>query len=134
MPYIPRVWKDLPNETTPINAESLNAIENYLAKLSTLTTTFIDFTAGSGSGVVCRVGFTCQMNLTILSASMTQPLFTIPEGYHPAINFDTPLIDSVTGMVVGELVFDRVQDTVMFNGTSATLENPCHVTVTYLCD
>lgn len=134
MPYIPTNWKNLPSTETPINAENLKKIEDYLVKLSTLTTTFIDFTAGLGSGVVCRVGFTCQMDVTLTSASLSAPLFTMPQDFSPAINFDAPVINTETGMVVGELAFDKTQNTVVFNGTSATFSNPCRVTVTYLCD
>ena len=117
-----------------VPAADFNRIESNIKELSTLTTTFIDFTAGSGSGVVCRVGFTCQMDVTLTSASLSAPLFTMPQDFSPAINFDTPVINTETGMVVGYLAFDKTQNTVVFNGTSATFANPCRVTVTYLCD
>lgn len=49
MAYIPKEWKDLPDETTPIEAESLNHIEQGLSTLdgnvgdlSTLNTTVKD--------------------------------------------------------------------------------------------
>lgn len=134
MPYTPTNWENLPSTATAITAERLNKIEQALANLYEESTAFIEFTAGSGSGVVYRVGRTCQMNVTLMSASLTEPLFTIPVGFHPSINFDAPIVDTLTGMVVGELVFDRVQDTVTFNGTNASLANQCRVTVTYLCD
>lgn len=134
MPYTPTNWENLPSTATPITAERLNKIEQALANLYEEATAFIEFTAGSGTGVIYRVGRVCQMNVTVIGVSLSEPLFAIPDGYKPAINFDTPLINSETGMVVGELAFDRVTDVVTFNGTSATLGNPCRVTVTYLCD
>ena len=134
MSYVKTEWKNSPSKDTPISAQNLMKIEDYLVKLSTRSNTFVDFTAGSGSGMIYKIGFTCQMNLTLLSASLSQPLFTIPLGFTPSVNFDTPVINTETGDVVGELAFDKATNKVMFNGSNATLGNPCRVTVTYLCD
>lgn len=134
MPYTPTNWENLPSTATAITAERLNKIELALQNLYEESTTFVDFTAGSGSGIIYRVGRVCQMDVTLTSVSLSAPLFTIPVGFSPAINFDAPVINTETGMVVGELAFDKTQDTVMFNGNSATLANSCRVTITYLCD
>ena len=136
MPYVPIVFKDLPNKTTPVSASNLNRIEDYLVRLSSHTNTFVDVleSGGSGGGMIYRVGFTCQMNLTLTRVSLSNPLFVMPVGFKPSMNFDTPLFSPLTGAEVGVISYDRSTDTLMFNGSSTTLPSECKATICYICD
>jgi hypothetical protein len=136
MPFVYDEWKNLPNKTTPIDASRLNAMCAYIAKLSARSNTFVDVTEGSGSGggAIYRVGFTCQMNLTLSGVSLVQPLFTMPDGFKPSMNFDTPLFSIETGAEVGVISYDRPTDSLMFIGTTTPLPSICKATICYICD
>lgn len=136
MPFTYEKFKNFPDRTTPIDADILNEICDYLVKLSSHTNVLVDVQegGGAGSGVIYRVGFACQMNLTLTKVSLSNPLFVMPDGFKPSINFDTPLISTLTGEVVGVISYDRVADKLMFNSDSATLNSACKATVCYICD
>lgn len=90
--FAPKVWKDLPIEETPLDADSMNRIEEAIAfsinKVTAQATLNADWTSGDAIGL----DFNKVGNLVIanFSASITDVtgmhLFigTIPEGFRPS--------------------------------------------------
>ena len=65
MTYSPTNWKNSPSKDTPINSANLMKIEEELVYLTKQSVYNIDFNNGIGSGVLFRIGNTCQLTATV---------------------------------------------------------------------
>ena len=102
MAYTPKIWKDLPDETTPIKAESLNHIEQGLSTLdgsvgnlsssvgdlSSLNTTAKDSVVDAINEVYKELNY--NINETLIGIWMGKKLYrTVLESVQNGINKDT---------------------------------------------
>ena len=83
MTYIPTNWKNSPSKDTPISSANLMKIEEELVYLTKQTVYNIDFNNGIGSGVLFRIGNTCQLTATIMLSGVFQDteIGTLPDGF-----------------------------------------------------
>ena len=83
MTYSPTNWKNSPSKDTPINSANLMKIEEELVYLTKQTVYNIDFNNGIGSGVLFRIGNTCQLTATIMLSGAFQDteIGTLPDGF-----------------------------------------------------
>lgn len=88
MPYTPRVWKDLPSNDTPINAASLNKIEEALYNLTREETVTVEPEyPWVGTITLKRKGNRVEMSAELTGGdpwnSDNVILFTVPEAFRP---------------------------------------------------
>lgn len=101
MPYTPTQWKNKPSTETPINAANLDKIEQALAHLykeSVFNVDFIESSRGNiGSGILYRIGNTCQLTATIMLTGSFQntEIGTLPDGFKG-------IMDTVRAICVSE--------------------------------
>lgn len=138
MPYQKTDWKNKPSTDTPINAARLNKIEDCLFRLSNETTHMIDFPEGgpiNATGAICREGDVAQLNMTFYNTQESTVLFAMPVGFHPAMNFDVPVLDANGTGIVALLSYDRVTNNVSVHHSAVSpISRLSKVTVTYVCD
>lgn len=134
MQYQPTNWV---NDVEPfIEADNLNKIEACLAKLTTQTLTNVGTMSGvSGSGIIARFGFSCQMALTFIG----QPgvgsvnILEFPQGFKPYIDFSTPVFDTDVHEVIGVAYYTASTNQLIFK-TFIQNETPCKLSVTYVTE
>lgn len=138
MPYVRTDWKNRPSTDTPINAERLNKIEECLFNLASETTHMFDFPQGgtfNATGVICKEGSTAQINLTFYSSQESANITEMPAGFHPAMNFDTPVLDIDRYTVVALLSYDRTTNMLSIKQSAVSpISNVAKASFTYVCD
>jgi len=88
------------NKSKPaIDANHLNNIENCLVGLTKTNVLNVDPIAGSGTGILARIGNVCTLTLSfIANKGSSEPihLLSFPNGYVPLVDF-TQLVTSTDG-------------------------------------
>lgn len=133
-----KVWENYPNTTTPIDAESLNGIEDILHDMTQEKVTNIDLINVSGSGIIARFGNVCQMTLTFVDPAPGSGTDTVigslPDGFKGYIDF-TVVLPLDANKAAANAIVNYVASTNTLTLTSESAVSEIRkLSVMYLCN
>lgn len=132
-PFVKRVWKDLPSTDTPINAVSLNKVEDCLVDVTAQIVQNVDALT-SGSGMLVGVGALRQLSMTFTTLETLDPfvIFEFPVGHKPVVDFQCS-IQLATGNhdTIGDAYYIALENK-LYVRSSANSVNACRISCTYI--
>jgi hypothetical protein len=131
--YVKTVWEN--NQAPPISAENLNKIEDCLERITGENVLNFDLLTGTGSGVLYKIGNTCQLVITMnnpIAIGGFSDLLQFPEEFKPAMDFYTQAIGTNYGDTLGLISYNSINNMLSLN-TSYSEAFMAKVSFSYIC-